>query len=383
MIDFNGYRYISLNRRDNASVHGHPKIQVHAYSFAGRETYHTISIPTHSMTHLDFTQSVTIEQFETFFLPKIFEKVAIVNCTDKQDILNQYLMTASEDKLFEEKGKYPFLDIVKLEKADAESKGENTLLSILRKLEINEKYLKDKFYSVDKDISEFDFIILRTDWFEFRFNPNTLSNMHFEGFHAFLLHPYLSHETIKYIFKNHENIQGFASDTSSLNNPMSYVNEANSFPVVQRAYRIAKEQGSFDSTNISDYFITGYLFSIDIEMEKDLNMRYVSENLINIFIMEGFQISEKSTITLRDWKNRIWWIKDSKKIYLVKKEGLKLNVYLDDKIRNYILNVAQLNHLQNDNEIITTGRLILIPVRPLAEPNGIVCELYFKKDDTV
>ena len=236
---FEGHEYIGLDRRENASVHGHPKVRMYPYSYAGRHVYHTICIPTHSMTHLNIAQSTPLDGFIEYFKPKIFENVAIVNCTEKQDVLNKHLMTIDIDQLFGEKSTYPLLDITKL------NESEDTLFGILKDLEIDMKYIEKKFEKSDKELDDFSFIIFRTDWFTFRFNPNTLSNMHFEMFHAFLHNPYLTANTVRQLLINHESIQGIGSDTATLNNPISYVNPANAVPIVQKAYRTALNQGMF------------------------------------------------------------------------------------------------------------------------------------------
>jgi kynurenine formamidase len=376
MNDFDGYEYIGLNRRNNASVHGHPKIRVHPYSYAGATVYHTISIPPHSMTHINIPQSATLGQFGEYFKPRIFKNVVIVDCTEKQEILKKYLMTSEEDPLFGEKSEYPMLDTAKLKN------GESTLLKILKDLEIDKQYIEEKIKETGKEMDDFDFIILRTDWFKFRFNTNTLSNMHFEMFHAFLLHPYLTSNTIKQILMDYENIIGIASDTSTLDNPISYVNPANAMPIIEKAYRIAFSRGMFRgaSESISDDFLEGHLFDIDIRLKKDMirsdtHFKYV---LAAIFEREEVQLSNAFDI---NQKRDTFLITDGEHRYVVEEKGEKLSVRLEEsKLRYFMMDVARLNHVQSD-ESITSGKLMLVPVRPLSEPTAVVCEPYFKKGD--
>ena len=68
-----------------------------------------------------------------------------------------------------------------------------------------------------------------------------------------------------------------------------------------------------------------YLFSIDAEFEDHLNKGFISENLKYIFEIKGFSLSENATN--RKENNDIWVITDEEKIYIVKKEDGKLNIY--------------------------------------------------------
>ena len=63
MNDFKSYKYISLNRENNAAVHGHPRVSVNPYFFAGETAYYSICIPPHSMTHLNLPKSIGLNQF--------------------------------------------------------------------------------------------------------------------------------------------------------------------------------------------------------------------------------------------------------------------------------------------------------------------------------
>lgn len=568
MTAFEGYEYISLDRRDNVAVHGHPKVQVVPYPYARRTTYHTINIPTHSMTHLNIAKSVTLDQFGEYFKPMVFENAVIINCTDKRKIIEAYLMTGGTDMLFEEEHTFPFLDITKLKEDGDNSNAEKTLLDILSRLQMGEGYLKEKLGG--RRISEFDFIIFRTDWSNFRFNTNTLSNMHFELFHAFLLNPYITNDTIKGIFNDNINIRGIASDTSTLNNPIAYVNSANAMPTAQRTYEIASSQNMFPCAGmrISDIFLEGHLFDMNIRLKRDMDYMYLfnwnnvlggdtaelirflidhldiswtegaavhksddgmiigvyaDENLVKLtlnkkkdnvsieinegminnrlmvrrrrgeldiygmdrnvrhsvskelgfqFKIGGFPLSKDAIVDKKSTGRDIWTILDGENLYDVRKKedvlsvgvggiylfnwnnvpgddterlirflidhlgiswaygatvrksndggtidismgehsvilqideknenatirtndgGIrylpvkeghnKLSVYGDSKLRYSVMNVARLGNVQDDDETITTGKLMLIPIRSLSEPTGVVCELYFKRDD--
>ena len=74
-----------------------------------------------------------------------------------------------------------------------------------------------------------------------------------------------------------------------------------------------------------------YLFSIDAEFEDDLNNGIITEQLRDKFKNEGFPIDENDEVTKENGDN--WEITDREKIYIVKKEEGKLNIYyISDKI---------------------------------------------------
>jgi hypothetical protein len=72
-----------------------------------------------------------------------------------------------------------------------------------------------------------------------------------------------------------------------------------------------------------------YLFSIDaVQIEEDLNRYSISEDLKKGFKTKGFILSENATI--KKEKADEWEITSGEKIYIVKKEGRKLNIYSSD-----------------------------------------------------
>ena len=68
-----------------------------------------------------------------------------------------------------------------------------------------------------------------------------------------------------------------------------------------------------------------YLFSIDAEFEDDSNNGIIAEALQNKFKIKGFPISENAKVTKENSDK--WVITDGEKIYIVKKEEGKLNIY--------------------------------------------------------
>ena len=74
-----------------------------------------------------------------------------------------------------------------------------------------------------------------------------------------------------------------------------------------------------------------YLFSMDEELETELNKGIIPESLNNMFKTKNITLSEN--IRSRKRKNNKWVIKDKEKgqIYSVKTEGGKLNIYEDSK----------------------------------------------------
>jgi len=73
-----------------------------------------------------------------------------------------------------------------------------------------------------------------------------------------------------------------------------------------------------------------YLFSIDAKFEGELNQN-ISEELKDKFETKGFSISKNPIIAKKDDN---WAITDGEKIYIVKKEDGKLNIYQENaKVR--------------------------------------------------
>jgi MoaA/NifB/PqqE/SkfB family radical SAM enzyme len=95
--------------------------------------------------------------------------------------------------------------------------------------------------------------------------------------------------------------------------------------------------------------IIGYLFSIDTILEENLNNGNVSKEMRKIFKTKGFSLSKKSTISKKSSK---WVIKDNKIVYILAKEGGKLNVYKNiDEKKDIAITTAQilLKIIENGN----------------------------------
>jgi len=84
-----------------------------------------------------------------------------------------------------------------------------------------------------------------------------------------------------------------------------------------------------------DLFEGKKLFSIDGELENELNKSIVSEELENAFESEEFPLSENATI--RKERGDEWKITDREKTYIVKKDG-KLNVYEEMEGKRELIN---------------------------------------------
>lgn len=70
-----------------------------------------------------------------------------------------------------------------------------------------------------------------------------------------------------------------------------------------------------------------YLFSMDIELEDDLNNRTVSEALKDAFETKGFSLSEKITFTNENVNRWVIIDEEKKKTYILRKEEGKLSIY--------------------------------------------------------
>jgi hypothetical protein len=89
--------------------------------------------------------------------------------------------------------------------------------------------------------------------------------------------------------------------------------------------------------------LVGYLFNIDNAalVEKSLNKGTISEELNTIFKTKGFPLSENATH--RKEKDDKWEINGGEKIYIVKKEKGKLNIFKDKFERLMVLQKLELN----------------------------------------
>ena len=86
--------------------------------------------------------------------------------------------------------------------------------------------------------------------------------------------------------------------------------------------RIERGERQIFKENVKIRF--GYLFSMDAELEDDLNNGAISEELSNTFANSGFPLSGNVTIIKNDDE---WEIADEEKEFVVRKEEGKLNVY--------------------------------------------------------
>ena len=118
-------------------------------------------------------------------------------------------------------------------------------------------------------------------------------------------------------------------------------------PLVKRTWK--KNDGEIEY----DEFINKYLFSMGAEFEYDLNQTHWELIVKPIFKTEGFPLSENATI--RKEKDDKWVITDGKKIYIVKKEDAKLNIYIND---NDIIDIAVGNW---NNTVVTYYVLVAKP----------------------
>jgi len=77
--------------------------------------------------------------------------------------------------------------------------------------------------------------------------------------------------------------------------------------------------------NVKFFAVKRRLFSLSVKrFEEDLNKCTISEKLRSIFKTKGSQISENATVIK---KNGEWRITDGEKIYIIRKEKGRLNVY--------------------------------------------------------
>ncbi|MCP8308882.1 MAG: cyclase family protein [archaeon] len=133
---------------------------------------------------------------------------SVFNCTDKIDIIGKYLESPSPYSHFS------FNLSPKIDEYEFEN--------LLHEIEITKPWIQNIERQNGIDLSE-KFIIFRTGWSNKFYCARTdLSNPIFEGWHAYLIHPYLSDDAILYLVS--KNVKGVGVDSPGLENPLSYVN---------------------------------------------------------------------------------------------------------------------------------------------------------------
>lgn len=76
--------------------------------------------------------------------------------------------------------------------------------------------------------------------------------------------------------------------------------------------------------------LLGYLFSIDVKFEEDLNKKFISDDLKDKFKTEGFPLEDSAMVTIE--KENEWVITNNIQMprSILRKEGGKINVHLSE-----------------------------------------------------
>ena len=102
---------------------------------------------------------------------------------------------------------------------------------------------------------------------------------------------------------------------------------------VRNAYRTFLEDYHSEEKILSHYLNSLHLFSMDEELEKELNKVGIPERMKNMFKTKNILLSENIAITKEN--NNKWVITDKEKenVYFVKKEDGKLNIYKSSNLK--------------------------------------------------
>ncbi len=112
-------------------------------------------------------------------------------------------------------------------------------------------------------------------------------------------------------------------------------------------------------------------FSVDVIFENDLNNDIISDDLRNKFEINGFSLGNP-TLTI---DNNKWVINDEmEKIYIIRREGERLNVYSPDKITKVLFgangideNTGEVAHGLGHLGISDMAKIYRVPVYVIAE----------------
>lgn len=233
-FDFSQATRISLDYRQITGLRGHPSPFVSIYRHATDPDYYAAYfLPVHGMTHLDLAlaESPAASPSAEGVAPQV-RRAVVLDFTHKQKILEPVLVRDTTDPLGAETC---LLDarIVK----DGEF-----LWLLIEHLGIGVDELEAAWKEIPQreDLGDW-FILFRTDWF-FRFNRygSSFNNSALEGWAAFLCHPYMSFDGLKWL--SGRGIRALGHDLPSFEHPLYYAVGGDVHPVVRQARQIALER---------------------------------------------------------------------------------------------------------------------------------------------
>ena len=102
---------------------------------------------------------------------------------------------------------------------------------------------------------------------------------------------------------------------------------------VRNAYRTFLEDYHSEEKILSHYLNSLYLFSMDEELEKELNKSIIPESLMNMFETKNIPLSENITITKENTNKWVIIDKEKENIYFLNREDKKLNIYKSSNLK--------------------------------------------------
>lgn len=389
MINSNmdSFKNITLLRDQSVSIRGHPKIQVSPYiTYYGRKL-NCYNIPFHSLTHMCFSESFNATEYSNLIKIHKYSNICIIDCTDKKKFLldNKYIHSYKIDDFFETTIYYPYInyyfDTLNNSENDIDNQISNKLLKLLQELDLSYSYILSKVN--EEELKKSDFLLFYTDWPSLRFNTETLG-IHDEMSHAYLIHPYISTNTIELINRNFPNLKGIGTDVPSLNNPLKYTNNFNSHPNVFNTLLKAENRGFFPFKNddIKTLFLKESIYSAKIRPKTFQN--YSNESLKKLFLRNNIPIPLNNEIHSISYLERTIWDIDSKKVvYQVLIEKDRLFIYRKKNLEKFIIynmsfdNIV--NNIKDKNKSKLWSELLIIPIQVLSDITGIACEAYIQE----
>jgi len=317
---------INLTKPFQGSIQRRGIEKVNIYKNLSKDGYLNLSniyINLHSSTHIDLPWSFNYDVYETELNKKNIKLPIDFPPTFKNDYVNavklkkkllkpkinvpciiidvSYKQKIIEDALFK-------IPAEKYRDSDYTGSYYQQFLNPLMEYEDFQKILhdicitKEELKSVLEGIKkpENTFLIFKTGWDIFAPDIRDLNHPMWECWHAFLIHPYLDENSIKYITDN--NYLGIGCDTFSLECPLYYVDEHNALPYAQIAKKRLMEYGlKFNNITLPNFYkpMHLYMFSKGGLIIENLDIPKSDKDLIKFLKEDKNKISfETNTVTI-------------------------------------------------------------------------------------
>jgi hypothetical protein len=325
-FDFSAAVRLSLKYGELPSFRGHPPALTSVYTHSqGSSRHAVVSVPVHSMTHRDFPLDAKTEM-RVIELNPVVQKAAVIDCRSKKKEIENFFLPVFQSGCApksESTDRLPFLD----QRLIGDEEG---LLKLVERLAISRVDIETGLRELGIYDHAQDYCLLfRTDWItEFHKHRVSYNNPFFEGMSALLCHPHLSHDAIACL--KDRGISSVGHDLPSFENPLLYAQG----PYVTGLVREARQ-----------------LLATTLKSEQRTLDEKTFEKGFNII---GEQIGRRP-VYLKLLNFRSLRRKDTQR------KGQKTET--------------------NEPSNHAVGRVAMIPVPAIHDPEGVACEVYFSYKD--